>query len=80
VALYHKPEDSNFTYGFVYIDPEGGFTLHITGSFTIDSEGKYHRAPSPLASDQYSVKIRLDGNGVAAALPSEARTQLGLPE
>jgi tetratricopeptide (TPR) repeat protein len=80
VALYHKPDDSNYTYGFVYIDPQAGFTLHIAGSFTIDSEGKYHPVSNPLASDQYVVKIRLDGNGVAAALPPDALAQLGLPE
>jgi len=80
VALYHKPDDSSYTYGFVYIDPQAGFTLHIAGSFTIDSEGKYHPAPNPLASDQYVVKIRLEGNGVAAVLPPEALAQLGLPE
>ena len=80
VALYHKPDDSNYTYGFVYIDPQAGFTLHIAGSFTIDSKGIYHPAPNPLASNQYAVKIRLEGNGVAAALPPEALAQLGLPE
>jgi len=80
VALYHKPDDSSYSYGFVYIDPQSGFTLHIVGSFTIDSEGKYHPAPNPLVSDQYAVKIRLDGNGIAAVLPPEALAQLGLPE
>ena len=80
VALYREPSDSAYTYGFVYVDPEAGFTLHVTGSFSIDSDGNYHPAPNPLASDKYSVKIRLDGNGVAALLPHDALTQLGLPE
>jgi hypothetical protein len=56
VALYHKRDDSNYTYGFVYIDPQAGFTLQIAGSFTIDSEGKYHPASNPLVSDQYVFK------------------------
>jgi hypothetical protein len=80
VAMYRKPDDTSYTYGFVYIDPHAGFTLHIVGSFIIDSEGKYHSAPNPLASEKYSVKIRLEGNGVAALLSPEARAQLGLPE
>ena len=80
VALYHKPDDKSYSYGFVYIDPQAGFTLHVTGSFTIDSEGKYHSAPNPLVSDKYSVKLRLEENGVAALLPPAAVAQLGLPE
>jgi tetratricopeptide (TPR) repeat protein len=81
VALYHKPEDHDYTYGFVYIDPEAGFTFHVFGSFTIDGDGNYHAAPNPLASDKFSFKIRLDsGNGVAAQLPPRAVSQLKLPE
>ena len=80
VVLSHKPGDKDYTYGFVYIDPEAGFTLHIAGSFTIGADGKYRPAPNPLASDKYRFKIRLDQNGVAALLPPEARSQLGLPE
>ena len=45
VALYHKPEDPNYTYGFVYIDPQAGFTLHFFGRFTVDMDGNYHAAP-----------------------------------
>lgn len=80
VALYHKPEDRDYTYGFVYIDPEAGFTLHFFGRFTIDVNGNYLVAPNPLPPDKYSLKIRLDQNGIAALLPPRALTQLGLPE
>jgi tetratricopeptide (TPR) repeat protein len=80
VALYHKPEDRDYTYGFVYIDPEAGFTLHYVGHFTIDSDHNYHEAPNPIPPDKLSLKIRLEQNGVAALLPSSALTQLGLPE
>jgi hypothetical protein len=80
VALYHKPEDQDFTYGFVYIDPEAGFTLHFFGHFTLDVDGTYHAAPNPLPPDKYSLKIRLDQNGVAALLPPRGLAQLGLPE
>lgn len=80
VALYHEPGDSAYTYGFVYIDPRAGFTLHVGGSFTIGTDGKYRPAPNPLVSDTYGVKFRLEQNGVAALLPSDALAQLGLPE
>jgi tetratricopeptide (TPR) repeat protein len=81
VALYHKPDDSDYTYGFVYIDPQAGFTVQIGGRFTIDANGKYSLAPNPIPPDKMSLKIRLDDrNGIAALLPPEALAELGLPE
>jgi tetratricopeptide (TPR) repeat protein len=80
VALYHKPEDTDYTYGFVYIDPQAGFTLHYFGHFTIDAGGNYHAAPNPLPSDKASLKIRLDQNGIAALLPARALALLQLPQ
>jgi hypothetical protein len=80
VALYHKPKDSDYTYGFVYIDPQAGFTVQYGGRFTIDADGKYHLAPNPIPPDKMNVKIRLDRNGNAALLPPEALAQLELPE
>ena len=81
VALYHKPDDSDYTYGFVYIDPQAGFTVQVGGRFTIDANGKYSLAPNPIPADKMSLKIRLDDrNGIAAILPPEALVQLGLPE
>src|ERR1700733_9631923 len=52
VVLYHRPEDSDYTYGFVYIDPQAGFTLHFGGRFTIDADGKYRSAPNPIPPDK----------------------------
>jgi|SRR5271157_1785763 len=81
VALHHSPEDRDYTYGFVYIDPEAGFTLHYVGVFTIDNDHNYHEAPNPIPTDKMSLKIRLEGqNGVAALLPPSAIAQLKLPE
>lgn len=80
VALYHKPEDSDYMYGFVYIDPQAGFTLHFGGRFTIDADGKYRSAPNPIPPDKMTLKIRLGQNGTAALLPPSALAQLGLPE
>jgi len=80
VALYHEPRDADYTFGFVYIDPQTGFTLQLGGHFTIGADGKYHPAPNPIPPDKVVLKIRLDEDGVAALLPSEALAQLGLPE
>lgn len=80
VVLYHKPEETDYTYGFVYVDPQAGFTLHYFGVFTIDVGGNYHSAPSPIPPDKASLKIRLDQNGIAALLPTHALTQLQLPQ
>jgi len=80
VVLYHKPEDSDYTYGFVYIDPQAGFTLHFGGRFTIDADGKYRSAPNPIPPDKMTLKIRLEQNGVATLLPPRGLAQLGLPE
>jgi hypothetical protein len=80
VALYHQPEDHDYTYGFVYIDPQAGFTLHFGGRFTIDADGKYRSAPNPIPPVKMTLKIRLERNGVAALLPPEAVAQLHLPE
>lgn len=80
VALYHTPEDRDYIYGFVYIDPQAGFTLHYVGHFTIGVDRNYHEAPNPLPPDKLSLKIRLEQNGVAALLPPRALAQLGLAE
>jgi tetratricopeptide (TPR) repeat protein len=80
VALYHRPDDTDYTYGFVYIDPQAGFTLHYFGRFTIDAGGNYHAAANPLPPDKASLKIRLDQNGIAALLPARALAQLQLPQ
>src|SRR5690348_13404764 len=63
VVLYHKPDDADYTYGFVYIDPQAGFTLHYVGRFTIDTNGNFQVEPNPIPPDKASLKIRLDQNG-----------------
>ena len=80
VALYHKPEDSDYTYGFVYIDPEAGFTVQYGGRFTIDANGTFRPAPDPIPGDKMNLKIRLDQNGIAALLPPQALADLKLSE
>ena len=73
VVLYHKPDDRNYTYGFVYIDPQAGFTLHITGSFTIDSEGKYR--PHPTHSFPTSSRSRFASTEMESRLHFHPRPE-----
>ncbi|MBD2724542.1 tetratricopeptide repeat protein [Hymenobacter armeniacus] len=64
VALRGKPGES-YSYGFVYLDSQAGFTMQAVGSFTIDAQGKYK--PSPL---EHNVKVRLQPSQVQVALIS----------
>jgi tetratricopeptide (TPR) repeat protein len=81
VALYRQPDDRDYTYGFVYIDPQAGFTLQYVGRFTIDDNGDFREAPNPIPADKFNLKIRLEGqNGVAALLPTRAIEQLRLQD
>ena len=80
VALYRQPDDRDYTYGFVYIDPQAGFTLQYVGHFTIADNNNFQEAPNPLPPDNLNLKIRLEGhNGIAALLPTRALEQLRLP-
>lgn len=62
VALRGKPGES-YSYGFVYLDSQAGFTMQAGGSFTIDAQGKYIPSPS-----KHNVKVRLQPNQIKVAL------------
>jgi tetratricopeptide (TPR) repeat protein len=77
-------DEPRYIYGFVYIDPQAGFTLDFGGEFTLNGDGSYHAVPDPVHSIQgdhpADFRIRLEQNGVAALLPHRALEQLGLPD
>ena len=62
VALRGKPGEP-YSYGFVYVDSQAGFTMQAGGTFTIDAQGKY--IPSPM---EHNVKVRLQPSQVKVAL------------
>jgi hypothetical protein len=62
VALRGKPGEA-YSYGFIYLDSQAGFTMQAGGSFTIDAQGKY--IPSPMENN---VKVRLQPSQVKVAL------------
>lgn len=77
-----KPDagESTFHFGFVYIDPQAGFTFNYEGCLALGPEGRVIRVKSPLEKEKVSFKLRLDAqhNGVVALLPDEAIATLGL--
>src|SRR4030095_15638647 len=81
VALPKRPGEDAYGYGYVYLDPEVGFTLHVGGRFTIDAQDQYRTVSGP---DTKVLLVRLRGPAAAfppvAPLPKAALTQLGLPE
>src|SRR5262245_37410726 len=66
-----------YSYGFVYIDTQAGFTVDTGGEFTIDPEGNYVKVPgsSPVG---YRASVRLTTNPRVMILPVQAIGQLGL--
>jgi tetratricopeptide (TPR) repeat protein len=85
VALPPTPGEVSYGYGYVYLDPEAGFTLRWGGRFTLEDQEHYRKVSERFAGKERLI-IRLGGQGVAAPLPNvaplpaAARTQLGLPE
>lgn len=80
VALPGRSSDKPFQFGFIYVDEEAGFTYHLSGSFKTKSDGTLERLPEETFDKKATFKIRLDRNGIAAALSAEQVKQLGLPD
>lgn len=80
-VLPPKAGSDAFIFGFVYVDPQAGFTFHPGGTFKLDAEGRYVRVPDAI-DGKVILKARIDAahNGRAAVLPEVGRKQLGLPE
>lgn len=78
-AFPHKANEDQFSFGFIYVDEERGFTNHLGGTFKIDAAGRFIKTPGEDFDRLLSVKVRIENNGIAAILPQEAIAQLGLP-
>lgn len=79
VALPGRTPGESFQFGFIYVDEEAGFTYHLAGSFKVRGDGKLEPLPQETFDKKASVKIRLERNGIAAALTEDQVKQLGLP-
>ena len=56
-------KNSSYMYGFIYIDPQAGLTLHYQGYFNIAETGVF----IPKKSDSINLKVRLQPNNVLVA-------------
>ena len=72
--------NNDYTYGFIYIDEQAGFTYHIAGRFKLDDSGHYIKLEDDIIDKKAFLIKRLGQNGMVAALSKEAIDQLGLPE
>lgn len=68
-------------FGYVYVDPQAGFTFRLEGKLALNAEGRYVRAPMET-DGRVDFLVRLDArrNPPAARLPKAAIERLGLPE
>jgi len=68
-------------FGFVYVDPEAGFTFDLAGQLKLDAQDKYVRIPDGMEGlGRRMVRLDAEKNPPAALLPKAAIEQLGLPE
>ncbi|MFN3195927.1 MAG: tetratricopeptide repeat protein [Chlorobiota bacterium] len=78
VAFPNSGNDTSYYYGFIYIDQQAGFTYHMGGSFTIDSENNF--IPEKSDSTTFMVKVRIDTEWKPiAVIPDDKLKELGLP-
>jgi len=57
--VYQMDKDSIYHYGFIYIDPQAGLTLHYEGGFKIDKKGTFYKVDTDKKKDVAFIKIRL---------------------
>jgi len=69
-VAYRMNDDSTYTFGFIYIDPDAGLTSDIAGDFKIAPDGHYFRVKS---WDSTSLKVRLEANKVLVAWIPESK-------
>lgn len=70
-----KPDDDSYMYGFIYIDPEAGFTFHVGGIFSFDKNGDLH----VHEKTGVMLKNRIQRDHLVARLTPEEITRLGEP-
>jgi tetratricopeptide (TPR) repeat protein len=73
-----KPDkDSNYAYGFIYIDEQAGLTLNYEGTFKVLQTGDF----VPKKLDSNNMKVRLEPNNVLVAfIPDNKFQELKISE
>ncbi|WP_295767814.1 tetratricopeptide repeat protein [uncultured Mucilaginibacter sp.] len=77
VAFKNK-KDKEYSYGYIYIDAQAGFTYDAKGTFTIGADDKY--IADTTISKNSSIKYRIAPNwGNVALIPTSRYKELNLP-
>ncbi len=66
-VAFKMDKDSNYSFGFIYIDAQAGLTLNSEGSFKINNTGVF----IPAKHDSFGLKVRLQPNNVRVAFIPE---------
>lgn len=77
VSLPKNKDNNEYSFGFVYIDRQGGFTLNVGGHFIIEANGRY--TVTPLDKETNMI-YRLSGDErLLAVIPEEKVKEMKLP-
>jgi tetratricopeptide (TPR) repeat protein len=77
VVLSKRDTDKTYSFGYIYIDHEAGFTFDFQGVFSVDKNNKYVR--DTVMFKNQSVKYRIAPNWrLVALLPPNHFTELGI--
>ncbi len=76
VVLSRSEADRNYTFGYIYIDSQAGFTFDLQGMFMVDATGRYIKDTISLKNSG-SIKYRIAPNWrPVALLPSKHFNEL----
>ncbi len=70
-VAFRPDKDSNYAYGFIYIDEQAGLTLNYEGTFRVLPTGEF----VPQKLDSTNMKVRLQPNNVLVAFIPEDKFQ-----
>lgn len=65
---------------FLYLDEQAGFTVHLSGSFSVDKDGRCHQIPNDtLDKKKMTLKARVENNVPFLVLSDKCLAELELP-
>lgn len=78
VVLGRRNGEKTYTFGYIYIDEQAGFTFDLQGAFTVDDQGRYVR-DTAIFKNTGSIKYRIAPNWLPVALlPERHFAELGI--
>lgn len=77
VALQKDKSDSTYSFGFIYLDEQAGFTYNFESEFQITNTGEFKAYPRDTSTN---IKLRIEPNWqLVAIIPSQRIMEMGLP-